>query len=361
MGLSSCGHCTFLDTQGCGWWNSVGNIIAHRNGIPGFDEKIAKSEALYIYTPKGVKDSCASIHSDGQWYDKFCGEAMHFVCNAMSFSERMPPMLRSQLEQTAFNKHFHEWTGQRQLEHFKEMMEQQKQAYEDMVNNPYGNGEGSDPTEKQKQEAEHEALREKLRGQGYFEPYQQHGYFSQSMLDSKFGTDQRYSFPVQWQHRRRVMENMRSIKDIEDVKYMKCVRFEKDEICVGFDGIEIKRYMDNGTLMESGHDSQNREVTKLRMGYWMNEGRYCLMKWLCVEVESNGIVMIQPRMVNVDEKIMVFEEDQEWDEIIRHIDDDDDKKKWIEKCVWLLHVKICIESTYDNVNHVNLYRASVIM
>ncbi len=75
----------------------------------------AKAETLYIYAPKGASDLCGVIHSDGKWYDKFCSQKKHFVCNAMSY-------VRHGLERAAFDKHYREWTGYKQLQHMKEVM-----------------------------------------------------------------------------------------------------------------------------------------------------------------------------------------------------------------------------------------------
>ena len=81
LGLSSCTRCAYLDgngnNKGC-WWNAVGPMTPYHGGMPGFNQQIAKSQSLYIWSKRS--NNCGTMHtSDGKWYDTPCSERKHFV------------------------------------------------------------------------------------------------------------------------------------------------------------------------------------------------------------------------------------------------------------------------------------------
>eukprot|EP00483_Globobulimina_turgida_P006725 UN06736 len=162
----------------------------------------------------------------------------------MPFSERLSPIARHFLEQSAYAKHFHQWTNQKELEHMEEIMKRQKEKEEESpLDDPYRLQK--EQHAKQEKEMEHEKwenLRGELKNKGIFDRYTQAGYFNPFNLNSMFGNDMRYSFPVSWQKtNRRILSE---IKDTyKDVEYYKCVVIDLYDICVGFNGIYIKKYL----------------------------------------------------------------------------------------------------------------------
>ena len=354
LGRSDCTYCTYLDgngnTKGC-WWNAVGTMRIYHGGLPGFDAKVAKAAALYIWSP-GRSTICGNLHTnDGKWYDILCARKKHFVCNAMSFSERMDMHMRKGLEYATFNRHKAEWVNQKQLDHMKEMEENEQKRFDEMMNDPnYWKQQMENEKKKMLEQEDHEKLREQLRGNGYFDQYGKQGMFDESNLNQRYGTDMRYSFPVQWQ-RRRMMEG-------DKVEYMKCVWVNGDdgvyEICVGLDGVDVWRYL-NGTV---NGDMGYREVRRLEMDYWIESGeRHCWRKYLCLLVMEDREVVVEMVGMEIGELRMSLLNNDEWDDI--GIELDDEMVKY--RCVYLLEMKVCVELMYDKMKDVYLYRASVTM
>eukprot|EP01084_Bolivina_argentea_P019596 36419_1 len=353
LGKSDSG-CSYLDGngqyKGC-WFNSVGTICSWRGGIPSYNWRVAKAETLYIYAPKGATDLCGVIHSDGKWYDKFCSQKKHFVCNAMSYAERLNPYVRHGLERAAYDKHYREWTGAKQLEHMKRVMKKnmEKDEETDMMSDPYKQQEQMQL--KQKQEVNKQKwndLRSKLEKQGVFKQYMQQGYFSPFNLNRVYGNDMRLSFPVHWWRGRRLIDN-----EYDSGEYYKCVLMGGNgmlyDMCVGFGGIEVMKYLFykkkdvyvNGgdDLMEienwkykyilDDNDSKNGMMVykfdsdiyneiEYKMSYILkSDEKICLNGYICLKIMNDSDIEIEMiKIKNFDSLMFNFLNDDEWDEIV---------------------------------------------
>eukprot|EP00483_Globobulimina_turgida_P003306 UN03311 len=222
----------------------------------------------------------------------------------MHFSERLSPMARHFLEQSALARHFDEWTKQKELEHMEEIMKRMKEKEEESpLDDPYRlQKEQRAKEEKEAKHAKWESLRSELKNKGIFDRYTKAGYFNPYHLNSMFGNDMRYSFPVQWKRR-----NRRMLSGIDDsykgVEYYKCVAMDIYDICVGFKGIYVK----NLNLMEVADDNNDEiyDEVEYRMIFIKNDGRQCMNHYICLEMRSDGNILIEMTMIENFDTLML--------------------------------------------------------
>ena len=250
---------TYLDGSGyhsC-WWNSVGTIYGFSGGIPAFNHKLAKNESLYIYQPDGYVNRCGGLRvNDGKWIDAGCETKKYFVCNAMSYLNRLAPSLKQALYYQAHQRHYQEWMEQRQLEHMKELMDHQRDYDKRFQNDPYVYlNQMNEDKQRTLDEEEWEKKRKEFKEKGVFDPYVKNGDFTEQGIVTRFGpiwgnsyTQQLNSrYPVHFGGHRRLMGMENDV--------VKCLYFEDAalyEICVSTQRVTVSKYLDEPQREEDG-------------------------------------------------------------------------------------------------------------